>query len=177
MRSCLGQRPCGQMVSLMPRAMLLLRGIAIRNPDLRHTAAHRLFHDTGGARIVGLMHHRILAVKHPMIGVGPLNPHAVPCRRPATQTRRIGRNELVCGRGTHRDCRPADDCAAHVQASPRQDGSSRVSLSCQSREASTNCATSYPVVEAGSPAQSTRPCSGAANQCDPCAHGFGDRSP
>ncbi len=56
--------------------MLLLRGITIRDPDLRHMAVHRLFHDTGGARIIGLMHHRILAVKHPMIGVGPLDPHA-----------------------------------------------------------------------------------------------------
>ena len=33
------------------------------------------------------------------------------------------------------------------------------------------------VVEAGSPAQSTRPCSGAANQSDPCAHGFRDWTP
>ena len=39
-------------------------------------AAHRLFHDAGGARIIWLMHDRILAVKHPVIGVGPLDPHA-----------------------------------------------------------------------------------------------------
>src|SRR5208282_4821608 len=95
----------------------------------------------------------------------------------ATQTRRIARNELVCGRGSHRDCRPADDCAAHARASPLQDGSSRVSLSCRWTEASTKSETFCPVVEAGSPAQSTRPCSGAANQCDPCAHGFRDWTP
>src|SRR5208337_518687 len=102
---------------------------------------------------------------------------SIPCRRRATQTRRIARNELVCGRGSHRDCRPADDCAAHARASPLQDGSSRVSLSCRWTEASTKSETFCPVVEAGSPAQSTRPCSGAANQCDPCAHGFRDWTP
>jgi hypothetical protein len=40
-------------------------------------AVHHLFHDTGGARIIGLMHHGVLAVKHPVIGVGPFDPHAV----------------------------------------------------------------------------------------------------
>jgi len=35
--------------SLMRGAMLLLRGITIRNPDLRLMAAHRLFHDAGAA--------------------------------------------------------------------------------------------------------------------------------
>ncbi len=102
---------------------------------------------------------------------------ALACRRRATRTRRIARNGLACGRGTHRHCRPADDCAAHARASPRQDASSRVSLSCRWTEASTNCATFYPVVEAGSPVQSARPCSGAANQSDPCAHGFRDCAP
>src|SRR5208337_2670469 len=61
---------------LMRGAMLLLRGITIRNPDVRRMAVHHLFHDTGGARIIGLMHHRILAVEDPVIGVGPFDPHA-----------------------------------------------------------------------------------------------------
>jgi len=39
-------------------------------------AAHRLFHDAGGARIIGLMHDRILAVEDPMIRIGPFDPHA-----------------------------------------------------------------------------------------------------
>jgi hypothetical protein len=39
-------------------------------------AVHHLFHDTGGARIIGLMHHGVLAVKHPVTGVGPFDPHA-----------------------------------------------------------------------------------------------------
>ncbi len=51
--------------SLMRGAMLLLRGLTIRNPDLRLMSAHRLFHDAGAARIIGLMHDRILAVKQP----------------------------------------------------------------------------------------------------------------
>ena len=46
------------------------------------------------------------------------------------------------------------------------------SFSCRWMEASTNCATSCPVAEAGAPAQSTPPCSAAANQSDPCAHGL-----
>jgi hypothetical protein len=56
--------------------MLLLRGITIRDPDLRLMGAHRLFHDAGGARIIGLMHDRILAVEDPMIRIGPFDPHA-----------------------------------------------------------------------------------------------------
>jgi len=84
----------------------------------------------------------------------------------------IARNGLVRGRGTHQDCRPANDCAAHARASPRQGGSSRAFLSCPWTEAWTKPARCYPVVEAGSPAQSTRPCSAAANQRDPGAAGI-----
>jgi len=48
----------------------------------------------------------------------------------ATQTRRIARNELVCGRGSHRDCRPARRLCAHGRAfAPPGTGVSRVSLS------------------------------------------------
>ena len=61
---------------LMHGAMLLLRGITIRDPDVRRMAVHHLFHDAGGARIIGLMHHGVLAMENPMIGVGPLDPHA-----------------------------------------------------------------------------------------------------
>jgi len=56
--------------------MFLLRGITIRNPDLRRMPVHHLAHDTGAARMIGLMHHRIFAVEQPMIRVGPLDPHA-----------------------------------------------------------------------------------------------------
>jgi len=52
---------------LMCGAMLLLRGVTIRNPDVRRMAVHRLCHDTGGTRIIGLMHHGVLAMEHPMI--------------------------------------------------------------------------------------------------------------
>ncbi len=60
---------------LMRGAMILLRGITIREPHLWNMAVHRLFHDAGAARTIGLMHARILAVKHPMPGVGSLDPH------------------------------------------------------------------------------------------------------
>jgi len=56
---------------LMCGAMLLLRGVTIRNPDVRRMAVHRLCHDTGGTRIIGLMHHGVLAMEHPMIRIGP----------------------------------------------------------------------------------------------------------
>ena len=61
---------------LMPLAMLLLRRIAIRNPDLRHMPGHHLVHDAGGAGIIGLMHDRVLAVENPVIRVRPLDPNA-----------------------------------------------------------------------------------------------------
>jgi hypothetical protein len=48
---------------LMCGAMLLLRGVTIRNPDVRRMAVHRLCHDTGGTRIIGLMHHGVLAME------------------------------------------------------------------------------------------------------------------
>jgi hypothetical protein len=60
---------------LMCGAMLLLRGITIREPDVRRMAVHHLVHDAGGARIIGLRRQRILAVKHPVIRVGPFDPH------------------------------------------------------------------------------------------------------
>ena len=61
---------------LLRGAMILLRGIAIRNPDLGLMPVHHLGHDACAARIIGLMHHRILAVEHPMVGVGPFDAHA-----------------------------------------------------------------------------------------------------
>jgi CheY-like chemotaxis protein len=51
--------------------------------------------------------------------------------------------------------------------SPRQDERFRAPLSCRCREVSTNCATFYSVVEAGSRAQSTRPCSTLARSFRP----------
>ena len=61
---------------LMPLAVLLLRRIAIRNPDRRLMARHHLVHDAGGAGIIGLMHHRVLAVENPVIRVRPFDPNA-----------------------------------------------------------------------------------------------------
>lgn len=60
---------------LMPRAMVLPRAVTIRDPYVWDMPVHRLLDDTGGARIIGLMHHRARAVEHPMIRVGPLDPH------------------------------------------------------------------------------------------------------
>ena len=61
---------------LMRAAMLLLRRVAIRDPDLRLMAVHHLVHDAGGAGIIGLMHDRVLAVENPVIGVRPFDPNA-----------------------------------------------------------------------------------------------------
>ncbi len=61
---------------LMPLAVLLLRRIAIRNPDRRLMARHHLVHDASGAEIIGLMHHRVLAVENPVIGIRPFDPDA-----------------------------------------------------------------------------------------------------
>jgi hypothetical protein len=61
---------------LVSRAVLLLGRGAIRYPHLRNMAAHRLVGDAGGTRIIGLMHHGVLAVEHPVIRVRPLDPHA-----------------------------------------------------------------------------------------------------
>ncbi len=59
---------------LLP-AMILLSGTAIRNPHLRHRPIHDLLGDAGDPRIIRLMHHRIFAVKYPMIRVPPFDPH------------------------------------------------------------------------------------------------------
>jgi len=88
------------------------------------------------------------------------------------KTRRIARNELVCGRGSHRDCRPADDwCGSCPGFAPPGREFLAFLFLVGGRRLRRSPMTFCPVVEAGSPAQSTRPCSGAANQCDPCAHG------
>jgi hypothetical protein len=61
---------------LMPLAVILLGGIAIRNPHRRLTPRHHFVHDPRGARIIGLMHDRAPAMENPMIRVRPLDPDA-----------------------------------------------------------------------------------------------------
>src|SRR5208337_1903738 len=51
-------------------------GIAIRNPNRRLMARPHLVHDAGGARIVRLMHDRVLAVENPVIRIRPFDPNA-----------------------------------------------------------------------------------------------------
>ena len=96
-------------------------------------------------------------------------------RRPTRKLRRIARIRSACGRETHRDRPQADGCAAHAPASPRRAESSRAFPFCPSRAASTTCANSYRVAEAGAPTRSIALCSGAANQCGPSTQGFRDR--
>lgn len=54
-------------------AVPLLGRVAIRYPHLRNRAAYRL---AGDARMIGLMHHGVLAMEHLMIRVHPLDPYA-----------------------------------------------------------------------------------------------------
>src|ERR1700728_3430708 len=61
------------------------------------------------------------------------------------------------------------------QLPPRRAESSRAFPFCPSRAASTTCANSYRVAEAGAPTRSIALCSGAANQCGPSTQGFRDR--
>src|SRR5208337_964504 len=71
-------RVAGQMrqTGLMPLAVLLLRRIAVRNPNRRLMARHHLVHDAGRAGIIGLMHDCVLAVEDPVIGIRPFDPNA-----------------------------------------------------------------------------------------------------
>nr|WP_228391276.1 hypothetical protein [Komagataeibacter medellinensis] len=61
---------------LMPLAVLLLRRIAIRNPDRWHMAAHHVVHDTSRARRVGLMHDPVRTMEDPMVGIRPFDANA-----------------------------------------------------------------------------------------------------
>jgi len=89
--------------------------------------------------------------------------------------RRIVRKRSECDREIRPGRRPAGGCAAHVRASPRQDGSSRASPSRPSKEAWTTSVNSCPGAEAAAPNRSIALCSAAANHRGPSTHGFRDR--
>ena len=59
----------------MPGGPVLLRRIAIRQPEVRAMIAHDGINHLGAAREGSLMHHRIGRAENPVIGVQSLNPH------------------------------------------------------------------------------------------------------
>jgi len=61
---------------LVTPAVRLLGRVTIGDPHLRDMPAHDFVDHAGGAGIVGLMNDGVLAMEHPLIGIGPLDAYA-----------------------------------------------------------------------------------------------------